>query len=40
MNWLKENKDDIMDWVGFVRGMFSKGGDASTGGTPLPPING
>lgn len=35
--WVKENKDDIMDWVGFFRGMFSKGG--SEGGTPIPPIN-
>lgn len=35
--WVKENKDDIMDWVGFFRGMFSKGG--GEGGTPIPPIN-
>lgn len=34
--WIKENKDEIMDWVGFFRGMFSKG---SEGGTPIPPIN-
>jgi len=40
MNWIKENKDDIMDWVGFLRGMFAKGGNAPTGGSPLPPING
>jgi hypothetical protein len=40
MNWLKENKDDIMDWVGFLRGMFAKGGNEPTGGAPLPPING
>lgn len=35
--WVKENKDDIMDWVGFFRGMFSKGGASEA--TPLPPIN-
>lgn len=40
MTWLKENKDDIMDWVGFIRGFFSKGGGSPTGGAPLPPING
>ena len=38
--WVKENKDDIMDWVGFFRGMFSKGGGDASGGAPLPPING
>ena len=39
--WIKENKDDIIGWVDFFRGMFSKGGGgaAPTGGTPLPPIN-
>ena len=39
MNWLKENKEDIIDLVGFVRGMLPSGGNAPTGGTPLPPIN-
>ena len=37
--WVKENKDDIMDWVGFFRGMFSKGGGEAAGGTPIPQIN-
>ena len=40
MNWIKENKNDIMDWVGFIRSMFGKGGDTPSGGAPLPPING
>lgn len=41
MNWIKENKDDIMDWVGFVKGMFSKGGTPPTPpSASLPPING
>lgn len=35
--WVKENKDDIMGWVGFFRGMIGKGGSSEV--TPLPPIN-
>ena len=40
-NWLKENKNEILDWVGFFQGMFGKGGGGATptGGAPLPPIN-
>lgn len=40
--WIKENKDDIIEWVGFFQGMFSKGGGAAgaTNATPMiPPIN-
>ena len=40
--WINENQDTIMNWVGMIRGMFSKG--APPAGTPpqapLPPING
>lgn len=39
MAWLNENKNDILDWVGIIRGMFSKGGGTPQGGAPLPPIN-
>ena len=40
--WINENQDTIMNWVGMIRGMFSKGvppAGASPQG-PLPPING
>ena len=40
--WINENQDTIMNWVGMIRGMFSKGvpptGVPPQG--PLPPING
>lgn len=39
MAWLNQNKNDILDWVGIIRGMFSKGGGTPQGGAPLPPIN-
>lgn len=40
MAWLNENKNDILDWVGIIRGMFGKsGGEVPQGGAPLPPIN-
>lgn len=39
MSWLNENKNDILDWVGIIRGIFNKGGSVSQSGTPLPPIN-
>lgn len=41
MAWLNENKNDILDWVGIIRGMFGKGGGGGSpqGGAPLPPIN-
>ena len=39
--WIKENKNDILDWVGFFQGMFGKGGGVPpAGGGALPPING
>ena len=39
--WINENQDTIMNWVGMIRGMFSKSvppAGASPQG-PLPPIN-
>ena len=40
--WINENQDTIMNWVGMIRGMLSKGvppaGVPPQG--PLPPING
>ena len=40
--WINENQDTIMNWVGMIHGMFSKGvppaGAPPQG--PLPPING
>lgn len=40
MAWLNENKNDILDWVGIIRGIFSKGGGpAEAASPPLPPIN-
>lgn len=39
MGWLKENKDDIMQGIEFVRGLLGKGGSAAPSGDPLPPIN-
>ena len=40
--WINENQDTIMNWVGMIRGMFSK--DVPPAGAPpqgpLPPING
>lgn len=39
--WIKENKNDILDWVGFFQGMFGKGGKPpASPAAPLPPING
>lgn len=40
--WIKENKNDILDWVGFFQGMFGKGGGIppASPAAPLPPING
>lgn len=40
MAWLNDNKNDILDWVGIIRGMFSKGGGEIPPSAPLPPING
>lgn len=41
MSWLNENRDTILDWVGFFRGMFGKGGAPTVPPQgPLPPING
>ena len=40
MAWLKENKNDIIDWVGFIQGMVGKGGGGTMpNGPALPPIN-
>jgi hypothetical protein len=42
-NWAKENQETIMNWVGFFRSMFSKGGGAEAGAEAasqiFPPIN-
>ena len=40
--WINENQDTIMNWVGRIRGMFSKGVPAAGAPPqgPLPPING
>ena len=42
-SFLKENKDDIMQGVGFIRSMFGKGGAEAplieSPIEPLPPIN-
>lgn len=39
MSWLNENKDDIMDWIGIIRGLFSKGGGDVPPSAPIPSIN-
>lgn len=38
--WVSENRNDIMEWVGFFRSLFSKGADPTAiPGNPFPPIN-
>lgn len=38
--WIKDNREDIMSWVGFLQSMFGKGGNLPpTNGGALPPIN-
>lgn len=43
-NWLNENQDQLLNWAGLFRQIFSKSGQAATQGatqavTPIPPIN-
>lgn len=38
--WANENQEQIFNWVGFIKGMFNKGGDVPpAGGTAVPNIN-
>lgn len=37
--WIKENQNEIMQGVEWVRSMFGKGGNIPPSGTPIPPIN-
>lgn len=41
VSWVNENKENIMDWVGIIKGIFSKNPTVvpSAPSTPLPPIN-
>ena len=40
VSWVNENKENIMDWVGIIKGIFSKNPAAAPApSTPLPPIN-
>lgn len=39
-SWLNENQEQVMNWVGIVKDMFSKsGGGLPPTTSPLPPIN-
>lgn len=37
VTWINENKDNILDWIGLIRGMFSK--TPAPPSAPIPPIN-
>lgn len=38
--WLNQNQETIVNWVGFFRGLFAKGGEAAAPpSAPIPPIN-
>ena len=42
MGWLKENQNEIMQGIEWIRSMFGKGGGMPPSGavpTPIPPIN-
>ena len=40
MGWLKENQNEIMQGIEWIRSMFGKGGGMPpSGATPIPPIN-
>ena len=36
--WINQNQDTIMNWIGIVRDMFSKGNKGSASPTPSNPI--
>lgn len=40
-NWLNENQDTILNWVGFFKNLLGKGGNITMppSGAPIPPIN-
>ena len=38
--WANDNQEQIINWVGFVKSLFNKGGDVPpTGGAAVPNIN-
>ena len=41
--WLNQNQDTIMNWVGIIKQIFNKGGGGAapmpTASAPIPPIN-
>ena len=37
--WLNENQENIFNWVGMIRSLFSKGGGGTPPANPIPPIN-
>lgn len=37
--WFKENQNEIIQGIEWVRSMFGKGGNIPPSGTPIPPIN-
>ena len=41
-SWVNENQETIMNWVGFFRSLFTKGGASDAAGSAanvIPPIN-
>ena len=41
-NWLNENQDTLMNWIGMIRDIFGKKGSVNSihpSSNPIPPIN-
>ena len=36
--WINDNQDNISNWIGIIKSLFSKNQDG-TPNTPIPPIN-
>lgn len=37
-NWINDNQDNISNWIGIIKSLFSKN-QGGTPNTPIPPIN-
>ena len=37
-NWINENQDNISNWIGIIKSLFSKN-QGGTPNAPIPPIN-